>query len=114
MVVGHGRAAVMIMEGGPMTSIEFDLDRPARKIFLERIGTSQGASVPTWRLEALDKSGQVLDSFGEEHGLPADARTVELRGQGIVAVRLSTDNRFGTGTWATWSCLPISELGWEE
>ena len=114
MVVGHGRAAVMIMEGGPMTSIEFDLDRSARKIFLERIGTSQGASVPTWRLEALDKSGQVLDSFGEEHGLPADARTVELRGQGIVTVRLSTDNRFGTGTWATWSCLPISELGWEE
>jgi len=104
----------MIMEGGPMTSIEFDLDRPARKIFLERTGTSQGASVPTWRLEALDKSGQVLDSFGEEHGLPADARTVELRGQDIVTVRLSTDNRFGTGTWATWSCLPISELGWEE
>ena len=114
MVVGPGRAAVLLMEGGPMTSIEFDLDRPARKIFLERIGTRQGSSVPTWKLEALDKSGQVLDSFGEEHGLPADARTVELRGQGIVTVRLSTDNRFGTGTWATWSCLPISELGWDQ
>jgi hypothetical protein len=91
-----------------------ELDRPARKIFLERIGTSQGSSVPTWRLEALDQSGQVLDSFGEEHGLPAGPRAVELRGQGIIALRLTTDNRFGTGTWATWNSLPITELGWEE
>ncbi|MDB6148040.1 MAG: hypothetical protein JWO45_1704, partial [Spartobacteria bacterium] len=114
MVVGHGRTAVLLMKGGPMTGLELDLARPAHKIFLERIGTSKGASVPTWRIEALDKSGQVLDSFGEEHGLPVQARTVELRGQGIARLRLSTDNRFGNSTWATWSCLPISELSWEE
>lgn len=114
MVVGHGRTAVLMMAGGPITSLELGLARPARKIFLERIGTSHGASIPTWRIEALDKSGRVLDSVGEEHGLPANARMVELHGQYIAAVRLSTDNRSGTGTWATWSCLPISELSWEE
>jgi TIR domain len=114
MVLGHGRTAVLIVEGGPVTNLELELDRPARKIFLERIGTSHGSSVPTWRIESLDKSGQVLDSFGEEHGLPAEPRTVELSGQGIAAIRLSTDNRFGSGTWATWNCLPVSELSWEQ
>ncbi|HWY52094.1 MAG TPA: toll/interleukin-1 receptor domain-containing protein [Chthoniobacterales bacterium] len=114
MVIGHGRTAVLMIAGGPTTALELELARPARKIFVERVGTSHGASVPTWRIDALDRAGRVLDSFGEEHGLPADARMVELRGEGIATVRLSTDNRFGAGTWATWNCLPVSELSWEE
>ena len=114
MAVGNGRGAVLLMAGGPVTYLELGLARPARQIFLERIGTRNGASVPTWRFEALDQSGRVLDSFDEQHGLPTTALRIELHGQGIVAMRLSTDNRFGAGTWATWNCLPVSELSWEE
>jgi hypothetical protein len=115
MEVAPHRTAVLLMEGGPQTRLEFALPRPARRVFLERIGTRAGSSIPTWWLETLDSAGNVLDIVGEVHGLPRETRTVELRGPNVAAIRLTTDNRNGpSGTWATWSCLPFTELAWEE
>jgi hypothetical protein len=69
-----------------------------------------GASVPTWTLEAYDSEGKVVGSAGEERGLPPKPQRFSIEGYGIVRVRLSTDNRFGSGTGATWNSLPVAEF----
>jgi hypothetical protein len=110
MVLPSGRKRVLLLTGGPVTSLTFEFTPPVKGFSLTRIGTAGGASVPTWRLEAFDRRGRRIGSTGEEHGLPLQPQQFSVSGNGIVRVLLSTDNRSGEGTWATWNSLPIVEL----
>ncbi|MEY2497853.1 MAG: hypothetical protein QOD12_1409 [Verrucomicrobiota bacterium] len=110
MVLPAGHNRVFMIGGGPVTSITFSFDRPLKKFGLTRIGVINNASIPTWKLEALDGSGRVLDSIGEVHGLYQQSRQVFVQGTNIITVRLSTDNRYGSGTWATYNSLPVVEF----
>ena len=69
MVLPAGRTHVFMITGDRTTSVTFSFDRPVKKFSLTRVGVINGASVPTWKLEALDAQGGVLDSVGETHGL---------------------------------------------
>jgi hypothetical protein len=110
MVLPRGRSRVFMIGGAPVTSVTFSFDRPFKKFSLTRIGVVNGASIPTWKLEALDRNGRVLDSVGEIHGLYQQPRKVSVQGISITDVRLSTDNRSGAGTWATYNSLPVVEF----
>lgn len=110
MVLPGGRSRVLMISAGPVTSVTFSFDRPVGRFSLTRIGVINGASIPTWKLEALDRDGRVLDSVGEIHGLYQQPRKIAVQGINITDVRLSTDNRAGTGTWATYSSLPVVEF----
>lgn len=110
MVLPPGRHKILGIKQDRTTSVMFAFDRPVRRFGLTRIGVVNGASVPTWKLEALDQAGHVVDSIGEEHGLYQQPRDVSIQGANIMAARLTTDNRFGTGTWATYNSLPIAEI----
>lgn len=114
MVLPPGRNNVLLLGGGArVTSLTIAFRAPIKRFSLTRIGTAGGASVPTWRLEALDGAGKVVGSVGEAHGLPQTPQQFSVVGDGIVRVQLSTDNRFGKGTWATWSSLPVVEFEFE-
>jgi len=98
------------VDGGPQTRFSITFSAPIKRFSLTRIGTSGGASVPTWTLVAYDSQGNVVGSTGEEHGLPPQPNQFSVEGNNIVRVQLSTDNRFGAGTWATWNSLPVVEF----
>ncbi|MBV9299248.1 MAG: hypothetical protein JO066_09745 [Verrucomicrobia bacterium] len=83
---------------------------PISRFSLTRIGTGGGAYVPTWKLDAFNSEGKVVGSAGEEHGLPPVPQQFSVEGDSIVRVQLSTDNRLGSETWATWNSLPVVEL----
>ncbi len=110
MVLPAGRSRVLLIAGGPETSLWITFTTPIKRFSLTRIGTAGGASVPTWTLRAFDAKGAVVASTGEEHGLPSEPRQFSTEGSAIAVVRLRTDNRFGTGTWATWNSLPVAEF----
>lgn len=110
MVLPAGHSQVLLIDGGPQTQLTITFSAPIKRFSLTRIGTSGGSSVPTWNLEAYDSEGKVVSSTGEEHGLPSEPGQFFVEGSGIIGVRLSTDNRFGAGTWATWNSLPVVEF----
>lgn len=112
MVLPQGRTQVLLVggTGDRVTSLSIAFNTPIKRFSLTRIGTANGASVPTWTLNAYDSNGKVVASIGEEHGLPAAPREVSVEGSGIVRVQLSTDNRFGDTAWATWNSLPVAEF----
>jgi len=110
MVLPADHKNVLLLGGEHVTSLIITFDEPIRRFGVTRIGTRGGASVPTWTLDALNAEGKVVSSAGEEHGLPKTPKTFSVRGNAIVRVRLQTDNRFGNGTWATWSSLPVAEF----
>jgi hypothetical protein len=88
-----------------------------RSFTLTRIGVVQGASVPKWRLQALDASGRLLDSTGEDNfGVNVPLKSFSVQGEGITQVVLMTDNRLGNQAWATFSALPLAgfQLQWIE
>jgi hypothetical protein len=107
MVLPPGRSQVLLVSGDRVTSLSFTFSAPIRRFTIMRIGTAAGASVPTWTMQAFNQKGKVLDSIGETHGLPTTPQEFSVKGTDIVTVQLSTDNRFGDGTWATWNCLPL-------
>lgn len=113
MVLPAGRKQVLLVAGGPTTSLTMAFDVPIKRFGLTRIGTAGGASVPTWKLEAFDSTGSLVGVTGEEHDLPLTPRQFSIAGNGIVRVVLSTDNRWGEGTWATWNSLPVAELAFQ-
>lgn len=113
MVLPSGRTRVVLVVGDRTTSLTLAFDEPVARFTLTRIGTANGASTPTWKLEAFDGGGALLGSTGEERGLPLEARQFAIAAQGIARVVLTTDNRWGDGTWATWSSLPVVEIGVE-
>ncbi|MBA2564814.1 MAG: hypothetical protein H0V09_05250 [Gemmatimonadetes bacterium] len=110
MVLPAGRKQVLLVAGERTTSLTIGFRTPIRRFSLARIGTAGGASVPTWKLEGFDGAGNVVGSTGEEHGLPRTPQQFSIEGAGIVRVVLSTDNRSGEGTWATWNSLPVAEF----
>lgn len=110
MVLPPGRRHVLLIAGGPETSLWITFQTPIRRFSVTRIGTAGGASVPTWTMSAFDANGAKIASTGEEHGLPAAPREFTTEANGIAVVRLKTDNRFGAGTWATWNSLPVAEF----
>jgi hypothetical protein len=112
MKLPQGRTQVLLVggTGDRVTSLSIAFDMPIKRFKLTRIGTANGASVPTWTIKAYDSRGQVVAFAGEEHGLPESPREFSVEGAGIVRVQLSTDNRFGDTAWATWNSLPIAEF----
>jgi hypothetical protein len=78
---------------------------------LTTIGVVHGASLPRWRLEALDAKGNILANTGElEFNKEPLPRTYWLRADGIAAVRLSSDNRGAGEPFATFGEPPIVEM----
>jgi hypothetical protein len=113
MVLPAGHSNVLLVAGNRTTSLTIAFDAPVGRVALTRIGTANGASTPTWKLEAFDGAGHVVGSVGEEHGLPSAPQAFSIDRGGIVRVVLSTDNRWGEGTWATWNSLPVAAFEFE-
>lgn len=65
------RKHVLLVAGDRVTSLSVVLDRPVRRFGFVRIGTVNGASIPTWSMVAYDQTGNVAGRAGEEHGLSA-------------------------------------------
>src|SRR5207302_7810145 len=105
---------VLLLGGEKVTSLTLNFSSPIHGFALLRVGASGGASLPTWELEAYDRDGKLLDSTGEQHGLPKTPQKFSVRGKGIVRVQLKTDNRYGDSTWATWNSLPVAEFEIEQ
>lgn len=110
MVVPAGHRHILLVEGGRDTSLTLGFDPPLKRFSLTRVGLINGASIPTWALNAFDRGGKELATAGEQHGSYQQPRQVSVSGAGIARVRLSTDNRFGEGTWATYNSLPVAEI----
>lgn len=113
MLLPASARKVLLVDGGPVTSLTIKLDPPAKRFTLYRIGTTKGASTPTWKMTAFNGNGQALDSTGEIHGLPQSAISLSVKADSIARIDLTSDNRFGSGTWATWNSLPIAGFGVE-
>lgn len=114
MVLPSGRKQVLLLGDERVTSLTITFDPPIKRFSLTRIGTRGGASIPTWTLFAFDSEDKVVDSDGEEHGLPPSPQKVSIEGAGITRVQLSTENRFGETAWATWNSLPVAEFEFVE
>jgi hypothetical protein len=90
----------------------FRFDRPLRAFGLTRIGVAKGASLPMWRLEALDEGGNILATTGQlEYCKDPLPRTYEVRAEGIRAARLFCDNNSANKRpWASYTSPPIVEI----
>lgn len=113
MRLPDGRSQVLLVAGQRTTALTFEFATPVRRFSLTRIGTAGGASVPTWSLQAFDGKGEILGATGAEYGLPPAPEQFSIDAAGIAKVVLSTDNRFGEGTLATWNSLPVAEFAFE-
>lgn len=113
MQLPAGRSQVLLVAGERTTTLNFEFDTPIRRFSLTRIGTAGGSSVPTWTLQAFDSKGVAVGSTGEQFALPAKPQLFSIGGTGITRVVLSTDNRYGEGTLATWNSLPVAEFEFE-
>lgn len=108
MILPPPRKRVLLLANEHVTSFAITFDTPVQRFAVSRIGTSGGASIPTWKMTGYDRTGRVVGATGEEHGLPARPESFAVEGDGIMRVELTTDNRHGQGTWATWSSLPVA------
>ena len=104
---------VLLVGDVHVTALSILLDPPVKRFALYRIGTENGASTPTWKMTAYNSDGKVLGATGEQHGLPPTAMYYGIDADGIARVELTTDNRYGSGTWATWSSLPVAGFGFD-
>ena len=114
MVLPDDRSRVLMLTGtGLQTSLRIRFVRPLSGVGLTCIGVSGGASLPKWRLQALDARGHVLDSTGEdEFAIDVPIRSFSVKGDGITEVVLTTDNRLSDQqAWATYSSLPLVGMG---
>ncbi len=108
MIISPPHQNVLLLADERVTSFIVELENPVRRFAILRIGTAGGASIPTWTMKAYDSNGKLVGHIGEKHGLPGASKSVAIEGNGIVRVEISTDNRNGAATWATWSSLPIA------
>ena len=91
--------------------LSFTFTHPLMRFEVVRIGVTGGGSLPKWELKALDADGKVIAATGEnEWGFDQQAKRFSVTASNIVAVQIDADNRFGDGTFATYSALPIAEL----
>lgn len=113
MILPRPCTKVMLVGDVHVTSFSVTLDPPVKRFSLYRIGTRGGASTPTWKMMAYNAKGKLIGSTGEIHGLPKQPMYFGIDGDNITRVEISTDNRQGSGTWATWSSLPIAGFGFD-
>lgn len=113
MILPRPCTKVMLVGDVHVTSFSVTLDPPVKRFALYRIGTRGGASTPTWKMMAYNAKGKLVGSTGEIHGLPKQPMYFGIDAGNITRVEISTDNRQGTGTWATWSSLPIAGFGFD-
>lgn len=104
---------VMMVGGDRVTSVDLHFDPPVKRFALQRVGTTSGASTPTWSMTAYNRSGKSVGKTGEEHGLPLTAKKFALEAAEIARVQINSDNRYGTGTWATRNSLPIAAVAFD-
>ncbi|HVF72413.1 MAG TPA: toll/interleukin-1 receptor domain-containing protein [Chthoniobacterales bacterium] len=115
MILKPGHQHVLNVRGNdPQTSLIFEFDPPIKRFTLTRIGADPG-SLPNWTLEARNATGQLVDSLSEMRGTPAEPRIrvpgyFTVTADAISSVGVVVDNRNGTGTWATYNCLPLVEV----
>lgn len=115
MVLPGGYTRVLNVRGShPQTTLVFEFEPAIKNFTLTRIGGNP-TSLPNWTLEAHDPNGHIVDSLKQMRGDTTEPRirapaTFSVRASTISSVALSVDNRNGTGTWATYNCLPIIEI----
>jgi len=100
----------------PLNELTLDLDAPARGFELTRAGVVTGSSLPRWRLEALDAAGKLLATTGEiDFSMDPTPRAFGVRADGIVRVRILTDNRYPNSQtiYSTFNAVPIAEFALE-
>lgn len=118
MVLPRDYTRVLNVRGNsPQTSLVFEFDAAIRSFTVTRIGGNP-TSLPTWTLEAYDSSGRIIDTVSQMRGDTNEPRirtpaTFAVRGSAISSVALAVDNRHGSGTWATYNCLPLVEIQFE-
>ena len=113
MVIPPVYRNALLLAGDRQTSLTFAFDSPIKRFAIFRVGVAGGASLPTWKMKAYDKSGTLIASAGEKRGTPKTPKPFAVQGKGISRVELETDNRNGAGTWATWSSLPIVSFAFD-
>ncbi len=115
MVVPRGYTRVLNVRGEyPVTKVVFEFEPTITSFSLTRIGGNP-TSLPKWTLEATDSAGKPLDTVEQAYGDHSEPRirrpeTYSVRGDRISNVTLTVDNRYKTGTLATYSTLPIVEI----
>ena len=115
MVLPRNYTRVLNVRGEhSQTTLVFEFEPAIKSFTLTRIGGNP-TSLPTWTLEANDPSGRIVDTLTQMRGDTTEPRirtpaTFSVRASTISSVSLAVDNRHGTGTWATYNCLPIVEI----
>lgn len=112
MVMPEGRAKLlMVTQDQAESRYAMAFARPVRKVTITRPGVIDGATMPKWKLAALNKAGKVLASCGEEEfGADPEIRAFSVEADGIAKVTIAVDNHWNNTTYATFSCLPIAEM----
>jgi hypothetical protein len=113
MLLPAPHAKVLLVGGGPVNAFTILLDPPVKHFALFRVGASNGASTPTWKMTAYNGAGKIVGSTGEEHKIAPAAAPFSIEAADIGRVEISADNRQGSGTWATWNSLPIVGVGFD-
>jgi hypothetical protein len=113
MLVPWPHQKVLLLGGERATGFTILLDSPVKHFALYRAGAKNGASTPTWKVTAYDSRGKVVGAAGEEHKVAPPSAGFSVDGAGIVRVEITTDNRHGSGTWATWNSLPLVSFGFD-
>jgi len=112
MTVPHPDDKVLIADSRiPLTSLVIGFRPPVSKVSVTRIGVKNGASLPRWRVKALDRNLRVINAAAEwKFRAPAEPATLSVSGRGICQIRIETDNRWERGTYATFNGIPITSI----
>jgi hypothetical protein len=112
MVMPPGRKQLLMVAQNPTEShYAISFAEPVRKVAITRPGVINGSSMPKWKLTAMTNAGKALATTGEDtFGFDKNVRRFSVEANGIQKVDITVDNRWGTGTYATFSCLPIAEI----
>ena len=113
MLLPSPHAKILLIGGERVTAFTIRLDPPVKRFALYRAGAANGASTPTWKMIAYNRSNKVVGRAGEEHRIAPAAAPFAIEATEIVRVEVTTDNRHGSGTWATWNSLPVIGFGFE-
>jgi hypothetical protein len=112
MVMPPGRKQLLMVVQKPTQSrYAISFNEPVRKVTVTRPGVINGSSMPKWKLTAMTNARKVLATTGEDKfGFDKKVGKFTVEADGIQQIDIAVDNRWGTGTYATFSCLPIAEI----
>lgn len=112
MTMPAGASQVMMMQGDRITEFVLTFDPPVKSFSLTLPGLSGGSSFPSYSIVAYGPSGAALKKIGVQHWIPKTPSPRKISyAQGPVArAVVRVDNRFGETAWATYNCLPITEI----